>query len=182
MINNNFTGIFHQRRVDKSNRPTVRPEMTPIDWLLEAVAAIGLMTLFGFAIYYYAKLPETIPSHFNGAGQPDEYSAKATFWTLPGIGVFIYALMSLIVLVPHKFNFTVQITPTNALKQYAMAINLIRYLKAAIIWLFFYISYSTIRVAAGADSGLGAWFLPVVLGGILGPVIIYVIMAYRQKN
>ena len=73
MINNNFTGVFHQRRVDKSNRPTVRPEMTPIDWLLEAVAAIGLMTLFGFAIYYYAKLPETIPSHFNGAGQPDEY-------------------------------------------------------------------------------------------------------------
>jgi uncharacterized membrane protein len=155
--------------------------MAPIDWLLEAMAILGLMILLGFVIYQYPRLPGTIPSHFNWAGLPDEYSSKSSFWLLPGIGVFIYILLSLIVLIPHQFNYSVRITPANALKQYAMAIRLIRYLKGAIIWLFFYISYATIRVVTKEDSGLGLWFLPVVLGGILIPVIIYLILAFRNR-
>lgn len=181
IFNNNFIGVFRRTPVNKANRPRIRPEMTPIDWLLEFAALLGLMIFFGYVIYHFPKLPESIPSHFNGAGQPDEYSGKSTFWLLPAIALFIYALLSLIALVPHQFNFTVNITPANALKQYTFAIRLMRYLKAAIIYLFFYISYATIRVAAGTDSGLGIWFLPFVLGGIFIPLIIYFILASRNR-
>ena len=181
MFNNNFIGALRRKRVDKSNRPTIRPEMGPIDWLLEAAALLGLLFFAGFAVYHFPKLPELIPSHFNGAGQPDEYAAKSTFWMLPGIAIFIYALMSLIVLAPHQFNFRVTITPQNALKQYTLAIRLIRYLKAGLIWMFFYISYGTIRVVAKDGTGLGSWFLPVVLGGIFIPLIIYFIAAARNR-
>jgi uncharacterized membrane protein len=31
------------------------------------------------AVYYYPRLPETVASHFNRAGQPDVWSSKATF-------------------------------------------------------------------------------------------------------
>ncbi len=181
MVNNNFTGVFNRKRDDKSNRPKVRPEMEPIDWVIEAMALIGLMAIWGYVIYHFPNLPETIPSHFNGSGQPDDYSGKDTIWALPAIALFIYVLLSLISLVPHQFNFTVTITPANALKQYTMAIRLIRYLKTAIIYLFFYISYVTIRVAAGVDSGLGLWFLTIVLGGIVVPIIFYLIMANKLK-
>ncbi len=181
MFNNNITGLFIRNRAEKAGRPTVRPEMSPVDWLLEAFALIGILGFLGFVIYQYPRLPESIPSHFNGAGMPDDYSSKSSILALLGIGMFIYVLMSLIALVPHQFNFTVKITPQNALKQYTMAIRLIRYLKVVIIWLFFYISYATVRVVAKEDSGLGAWFMPITLAGILVPVIVYIILAGRKR-
>jgi uncharacterized membrane protein len=180
-FNNNVTGIFDRNRGNKALRPSARPEIAPSDWLLEALALLGLMTLIGFAIYHYPRLPETIPSHFNASGIPDDYSSKTSFLMLSVIGLFIYILMSLIALIPHQFNFSVKITPANALKQYTFAIRLVRYLKAAIIWLFFYISYATVRVVAKTDSGLGLWFLPVVLAGIFLPVIIYLIVAFKYR-
>ncbi len=174
--------FFIRKKKDlMDGRPMVRPEMTPIDWLLELAAILGLMVILGFVFYQYPRLPETIPSHFNASGIADDYSPKGSFWTLPGVAVFIYFLLTLIAFVPHQFNFTIKITPANALKQYAFAIRLIRYLKAAIIWLFFYISYATVRVVAKADAGLGSWFLLIVLGGIFVPLIIYFIVASKHR-
>ena len=181
MFNNNLIGVFNRNKVNKADRPAIRPEMAPLDWLLEAAAVLGMMVMAGYVIYWFPRLPENIPSHFNGSGTPDEFSSKASFWMLPGISVFIYILLSLIVLIPHQFNYTIKITPGNALRQYTMAIRLIRYLKAAIIWLFFYITTVTAGVVAGADSGLGLWFLPLCVGGVMIPIIIYMIMAFRNR-
>jgi len=174
--------ILYRRKRDLiAGRPIARPGLFPIDWLLEFTALLGLMIILGFVIYHYPRLPEIIPTHFDGSGIPDDYSSKTSFLMLPAIGLFIYILMSLIVFIPHQFNYSVKITPANALKQYTFAIRLIRYLKAAIIWLFFYISYATVRVVAKTDSGLGLWFLPVVLAGIFLPVIIYLIVAFKYR-
>jgi uncharacterized membrane protein len=180
-FNTNSIGVFKRNRVSKADRPVIRPEMTPTDWLMEAFALAGIMVLLGYVIYYYPKLPATIPSHFNGTGAPDEYSGKDSFLFLPGVSIFVYILLSLIVLIPHQFNYTIKITPANALRQYALAIRLIRYLKAAVIWLFFYSSYAIVRVAEGKASGLGLWFLPVVLGGLLVPVVVYFFAAFRNR-
>ncbi len=181
IFNNNFRGRLKRNRAGKADRPMVRTEMTPIDWLLEACAIVGLMIFMGYIIYYFPRLPETIPSHFDGAGKPDDYAEKATMWFLPAIAMFIYILFSVIVLIPHQFNYTVKITPANAPKQYAMALRLIRYLKAALTWMFFYISYATIQVSLNKGSGLGIGFIPVVFGGILIPLFIYMIVAYRNR-
>jgi uncharacterized membrane protein len=181
MFNNNVIGVFNRKRVNKADRPVVRPEMVPLDWLLEALALLGILFFLGFVIYQYPRLPDSIPSHFNGAGKPDDYSGKSSMLFLAGIGIFIYILLSLIALVPHQFNYTIKITPANALKQYTVAIRLIRYLKVAIICLFFYIGYATVRVVGNEDSGLGLWFTPIALGGIFIPVIIYVIVAARNR-
>jgi uncharacterized membrane protein len=169
------------RRVDKSGRPRVRPEMTPADWLLEALAFLGLLVFAGYVIYHYRRLPDIIPSHFNAAGMPDDYSGKATILGLPGSALFVYLLLTLIALVPHQFNFSVKITPENALKQYTMAIRLIRFLKLTIILVFFYITTDIVRESDGNGSGLGLWFLPVSLGFIFIPLIFYLIRARRNR-
>ncbi len=158
--------LLGSRRKPEPDRPMVRPEMEPIDWLIEASAILGLMIFLGFVIYHFQRLPETIPSHFDGSGKPDGWDDKSTFWALPVIAFFIYFLLTFISLIPNRFNYAVKITPANAMKQYTLAIRLIRYLKAAIIWLFFYISMATVRVALYNGQGLTIWFLPMVLAGI----------------
>jgi uncharacterized membrane protein len=182
IFNTGMPGFFANRKADKRNRPAGRPAMEPVDWLLEAAALAGILTLLGVVIYQFPRLPAIIPSHFNAAGLPDDYSPKATIWTLPAIGIVVYALLSLVALVPQQFNYPVTITATNALRQYKLATRLVRYLKAAIMWLFFYISYTTVMVTAKESSGMGLWSMPVILVGIIGPVIIYVIIAGRNKN
>jgi len=162
-------------------RPRTKPETGPIDWLLELFALALMLFFVGYFFYYYPHLPVTIPSHFNGSGEPDDYSNKSTLWMLPGIALFIYLLLTLIAMAPHRLNLPGKITPENALRQYTLALRLIRYLKMLMMGLFFYIFYSTVQIATHAAAGLGAWFMPLFLGFIFVPIIIYIILA-RRKN
>lgn len=173
--------FFKVNRSAKENQPLIKIEWTPVDWILEFFAILGFLTFFGTAIYYFPKLPETIPTHFNGLGQPDGYSSKSSFWIMPGISVFLYILLTLVNRFPHKFNYLVKITPQNALKQYTMGTRMIRLMKAILVWLFLYINFTIIQSADPQSKGLGLWFLPVFLGCIFIPLIIYFILSYKHS-
>jgi uncharacterized membrane protein len=172
-------GLFRRNRSDP-NRPVLKPEMSPVDWLLETVALTGLAFFLGYALFKFPHLPDSIPTHFNGMGKADEYGGKDSFLVLPGVAVCIYLLLTMINLVPYTFNFMVKITPANALRQYTLATRMIRALKSVLVWMFWYISYATVQVAGGAE-GLGAWFLPVFLGIIFVPMVIYFILSHRNR-
>ena len=174
--------FFKVHRSHKENRPLIKIEWTPIDWILEGIAILGLLTILGTAVYNFPKLPKTIPTHFNAAGQPDGYGDKSFFWTVPCIALFLYLLLTLINLVPHKLDYPVKITPLNASKQYTMGTRLIRYLKMILIWLFFSINYSIIQSISHTGQGLGLWFLPVFLGFIFIPMIVYFIFSSKKSR
>ena len=50
--------------------------MTPQDWLMEIMSLIGLVAMFCYIFYHYSKLPDSIPSHFDIAGNPDEFGSR----------------------------------------------------------------------------------------------------------
>jgi len=179
MISGVNFGLF--RRTRELNRPVIRPEITPVDWLLEALALVGLGVLLGYVAYHYPRLPGSIPTHFNAAGVADEYGTRASILFLPVIALFVYVLLTLINLVPHTFNYPGKITPANAMRQYTLATRLVRYLKTLLVLLFFYISYSTTQVVFNEASGLGLWFLPVFLGFLFMPIIAYMVIALSKK-
>ena len=178
IINGGSLGLLRKNRVDP-NRPVIRPEMGPLDWLLEAVALSGLMFFAGYALYHYPNLPHTIPTHFNGSGTADEFGGKESFLILPGTSLFIYVLLTMINRRPYRFNFMVKITKENALRQYTLATRMVRTLKGSLIWLFWFICHMTLQVATGAAQGMGMWFLPVFLGIIFIPLIAYFVLARR---
>lgn len=174
--------IPHRRFQDnKQERPRSRPELEPIDRILELISIVLLISFFAYLIHKYPNLPASIPSHFNASGEVDTYSAKGTVWALPAIALFTYVLLTLISFIPHTFNFTVKITPQNAIRQYTLALRMIRVLKVIISGLFLTISLGVVRVAMGQASGLGIWFMPVFLILIFVPIIIYFVMASRKN-
>ncbi|MCK9203740.1 MAG: DUF1648 domain-containing protein [Bacteroidales bacterium] len=173
--------MISRKRRNESDRPEIRPEMQPVDWLLEAIALIGFLSFIGIVLYYFPKLPDMVPSHFNEWGAPDNWENKSSVWSLLGITVFIYALLTFINFIPHRFNFPVRITPQNALRQYTLAMRLIRYLKIVLVWMFFYIDLTTIRVTSKSAAGLGTWFLPVIIVLILLPLIIYSLLVWKKN-
>jgi len=54
-----------------------------------------IFCVFGFSIYYYAKLPDKIPVHWNALGEIDRYGPKyINLFLLPGISLVTLVIMS----------------------------------------------------------------------------------------
>jgi hypothetical protein len=62
-----------------------------------------------------------------------------------------------------------------------LAKSLIIWLKAACIGLFAYINYVTIDLAAGKTGSLGSFFVLAVMIMTMGPILVYFILAYKNK-
>lgn len=175
----NFS-LFNKPKKDEL-RPTERPGMAPADWILEMIAAIGLILMAGYAIYWYGKLPEIIPSHFSG-GKVDGYSNKGFIFFLPAVGLFVYGLLTFVALIPHTFNFPVKITPQNALYQYRLATRLLRVLKTMIMFLFFVIMVNIVHSALYAEVGKQFFLLIPFFFLIFASVITYMILAGSKSD
>ncbi|MBM2814755.1 MAG: hypothetical protein HW421_1517 [Ignavibacteria bacterium] len=163
------------------DRPKIEIILSESDRLVETLARVSLIILWGLTIYYYRLLPDTIPIHFNAAGNPDDYGTKLTIFLLPLIGTILFIGLTILNKYPHKFNYPVEITPDNLLKQYTVATKLIRFLKLIIIIIFILINILSCMTALGKTSGLGWWFLPLSLIMVFGTVIFYFFSAFKSK-
>ena len=152
------------------SRPIIKIEKQPIDRFFEIVALIGLIILIIYPIMHYQDLPEKIPTHFNGSGEPDDYQKKAIIWILTIVGLFTYGLFTYIKKIPHKFNYTIKITEENAKTQYTIALRMINALNAIIMSTFAYISYSSIQIALKKATSLGSGFTPILLILVFGTI------------
>jgi uncharacterized membrane protein len=129
----------------------------------------------------YSSLPDSIPTHFNAAGEADGFGRKASIVGLPVIATLLYIGLTLLNRVPHIFNFPTPVTEDNALKQYTNATRMIRYLKLILVFVFAGISYQTIQQANGTGEGLGIWFLPLTLVLVSMPLVYFVVKSFQTK-
>jgi len=161
-------------------RPGIKLKPTLGDIILELIGYLSLFTLWYLIAINYYKLPETIPAHYNAAGNADSFGGKETIFALPIIATILFIGMTILNRFPHIFNYPVKITEENAFRQYSNANRMLRYLKFIIVVIFGVITFKTIPNSAGTSDGLGEWFLPLILGFIFIPVIYYVVQAFRK--
>lgn len=157
------------------DRPKIKPALTSADKALEYIGWVILSATWIYTLIQFTSLPETIPIHFNGAGEPDNFGNKESILALPAISTAIFIGFTHLNRFPHIFNYTEKITAENARFHYTQATKLMRYLKLAIVFIFSYMIYQTIQTAKGEADGLGGWFLPFVLVLLLAPLGLYLI-------
>ena len=144
-------------------RPKLKLELTTFDKTLEILGWISILAIWVLTITNYTNLPDTIPIHYNGAGQADGFGGKDNILTLPLIATILFVGLTILNKFPHVFNYPTNITADNALRQYTNATRLIRYLN-------------------GQTSGLGVWFLPLTLGLIFIPLTYFVIKSFKTTK
>ncbi len=159
----------------------IKIDYEPTDWILELIGAIGILFLFIIPAYFYNSLPDIIPQHFNAKGEVDGHGNKNSIWMLPAIEVVLYSGLFWLNKFPHIFNYPIKITPENAHRQYKYATRFIRILNVSIVWIFCYLSYSSIQSALGNQNGPGKYFILVFLVLILGPISIYFFKSASAK-
>lgn len=167
---------------DKRIRPVPDIPMSPAEKLAESAAALGVIFFAGTLISYWTELPDEIPIHFGLSGQPDALGSKTTLLILPIITALVYVGLSILRKFPHVYNYPIEITADNAPRQYSLARTLIACLKAEVVWLFAYICWKTCRVAIGEETGLGGWFLPVILILFGFTVVAYIVKAVKSAR
>lgn len=166
-----------------SARPRIKPESTPTDRLLDATTVAILIIMWAMVVFSYNSLPDTIAIHFNAAGEANGYGSKATMFIFPAVGTATIALLFVMNMFPHTFNYPVTITEENAARQYGLATKMVRWLNVCMAATFAMILYSIQRNANMGDSSLMPlpWLLPVVIALPLVPVIWYIIKARKER-
>ncbi|MEJ7692363.1 DUF1648 domain-containing protein [Daejeonella sp.] len=162
-------------------RPKIKIELTAFDIALETLGWLALLAFWILVLANYPNLPDNIPTHFNGSGQPDRYGAKGNIFTLTIVASMLFLFMTLLNRMPHVFNYLVEITTENALRQYTNATKMMRFLKVTIVLIFGLISFETIQSSMGESEELTFWFLPLTLGMIFIPIAFFIIKSIKIK-
>jgi len=166
----------------EEERPKITLIPTTSDKLVEVLGWLILLALWGLTISHYSSLPDTIPTHFNGAGEADGFGSKASIIGLPLIATLLFIGLTVLNRYPHIFNYPTAITEDNALRLYTLATRMLRYLKLVLVLVFGGIEFMTIQHATGEASGLGVWFLPLTLVLIFIPLIYFVINSLKKSH
>lgn len=171
----------HRSMQANQSRPRIKISITPLEVLLELVSLIGLAGAVWILIKFWPDLPAAIPKHFGLTGEVDAWGDRSSLYFLLGVNLFMYVMLTIVRRFPHTYNYPVKITADNAQRQYQLAIWYMALLKAQVVWLFVYLQWQMIQVALGHSSGLGIWFLAIVLVGLFLPILIYVLVARKNR-
>ena len=163
-------------------RPGIKLALTTTDKTVEFVGWFLIIAIWGLIIISYSNLPDTIPIHYNGAGQANGFGRKSNILMLPLIATILFIGLTILSKFPHIFNYPRNINQDNALRQYTIATRMIRYLKLIIVIVFGLIALKTIQNENREADGLGVWFLPVTLGLFIIPLTYFVIKSYKTKK
>jgi uncharacterized membrane protein len=168
-------------------RPKIDVPPTPADKAIALSAWMALAGLWSLTIWSLFTLPDTIPTHFNGAGTPDRYGEKGSLVALALVATVLFAAMTAIGSAfrkhPHALNYPFAITPANALGQYRGAIRVMGGLKTGLVLVFLLLVFQTGQVATGREAGLGGWDMPVSLGLLfLLPASYYLLSVAKKRH
>ncbi len=162
------------------SRPRIQIPLNNTDRFLEFSGWAFLAVTWGYLIFNYGALPETIPTHFNASGHADGFGSKISIILLPVIATVFYAGLTFLNRFPHVFNYPRAVTPQNAGVLYRRATLIIRYLKLGLVLLFGIVTYKSIGVSLGREKGLGVWLLPVILISSFS-FVLYTIVTLSKK-
>ena len=137
--------------------------MKPFDWVLEGLGLIFLIVMFVMTAQQYSSLPAQVPIHFNAAGVADNYGSKNTVWLMPVLSLVMYLGLSALQRYPHVYNYPSEVTEDNAPRLYRLGVELIRSIKTLIMLTFLFLNYKIIVSGNEESTGLGTYFLPILL-------------------
>ncbi|MFM1745501.1 MAG: hypothetical protein RLZZ630_1438 [Bacteroidota bacterium] len=162
-------------------RAHVKPEITRFDTVLEFAGWAVFILLWIFVGTNYSSLPDTVPTHFNAAIEPDGYGARSSILVLCSIGSLLFIGMSILNRYPDKFNYPVKITEENAVRQYGNLTRMVRWLKTLVLAEFGSLAFYTIQISKGGVGGFSRMLIPLFLVAVLIAAIYHLLRAYRLR-
>ncbi len=161
---------------DRPDRPRVSLKMTPLEKLIEIAALAGMVCNLIIFAYYWQKLPEATAG---AAGRGLNVSNIFVFVTM--LPVIVYLGATLFGMFPRWFNYPVRITEENAPREYRLAANLMRYVKAEVILCMLIIEWVFVQIGMGEDMSFSPFFIPIFLGMLIVTLVYFIYEMFKRK-
>jgi len=164
-----------------TKRPKIKVPFESLDILLESISIVLIVLMWLYLYTEYPNLPDTVATHFNSNGEPNDYGSKLVILLLPSIATLMYMGLFMLNRFPHLHNYMVNITEENALKNYRFSTRIVRIVNMLSMIMLAYLTYQIVEGAKSNAFSLGTYFLPIVIGAsVLLPL--FIIIYFRKIN
>lgn len=146
-------------------------------FLQKITLLIGIFTII-LPIVFWNRIPDVIPSHYNAAGIPDQYSDKGILVFLLFMVALLMGIMSIAVYYV-KQEMTSKYAKEASASQMGAAYIMLVLMNFSIQCIFAYITY-----CSATSNELGSFFLIFALILVFVPIVVFVIYGYQngKKN
>jgi len=163
------------------NRPVLPIPHTPFETLLEALTALGIITILAKTVWGWLTLPAIIPTHYGLSGAPNAYGGKASLLILPILAICLSVLLTFVSRYPHRYNYPWPITAENAPRQYYLARLLLRWIALEEVWVLCGLQWLLIQAAQSHSTGPILLVAPVMVLALIVTIILHRRIAARAR-
>lgn len=145
-----------------------------------AVEALSLLLVIGTVVYLivmWKSIPDTIPAHYNAAGEVNRWGGKSELIFLPIIGGILYFFITLIQQYPQAWNTGITVTEQNRERVYQILGNLISTTKLMVLLVF-----SSLTVLSSLGLSLPVWYLGVFLAVLFGSIAFFLVQLSKERR
>ena len=155
------------------SRDRKKKPITLSDRILELVAAAMAVVMLVLTGVLYSKAPDTVPTHFNFAGDADGWEGKVFYWILAGIMLVGMAICASAAYNRKLVNLPIRLKPAVFYRQIGLISRMCRIMTLAFgfIWLAVLLSMSAGFIGLPADVMVIMIPLSTIL--MLGVVVFY---------
>lgn len=113
------------------------------DRILEIIAAILLVAVWGMCFYIYSIADAPIAIHFNLAGEPNDWGSSSSVFIHAGAATLSMCLMAIAAYQPTLVNLPVKLKAESLSRQYTLMGRLVRLCNVILGCMFIFILLST---------------------------------------
>ena len=155
------------------SRDRKKKPITLSDRILELAAAAMAVVMLVLTGILYSKAPDTVPSHFNLAMEPDAWSGKGVYWVLAVIMLVGMAISASAAYNRKLVNLPVRLKEAVFYRQIGLISRMCRIMTIAFgfIWLAILLAMSAGFIGLPEDVVVA--LVPMSVGLMLGVVLFY---------
>ncbi len=152
--------------------------MKTISIFLKVLSFLILIFIWFFTILNFSNFPETIPIHYDLAGNPDGFGSRNTVWIEAGIATAMFVMLFAVSKKPNDplLNIPQNIKENPILTELVVSIMLL-----IVMAMFGVISYESTLNALGKTKGLSL-ITNYLLGLMFWGIIVMLIYSYRLSR
>ena len=155
------------------SRDRKKKPITLSDRILELVSAAMAVVMLVLTGVLYSKAPDTVPTHFNFAGDADGWEGKVFYWILAGIMLVGMAICASAAYNRKLVNLPIRLKPEVFYRQIGLISRMCRIMTIVLsfIWLAVLLSMSASFI--GLSEGVAVALIPLSAMLMIGVVFFY---------
>lgn len=138
---------------------------SPFSFASFAIAIAATLAGILLVATRYSSLPEQIPMHYGASGRPDKWAGKGSMWVL--------ALMPVLTLLVMLGATAAMVTTTEDRDEVRAGVRFVAPLTAYLSLGTFVLTVRMLAVAEKRAEGIGRWFLPLFMAGLLLVIFLF---------